>query len=424
MGRKIKHYSSGYQIKRKKQKRLISGALFALMLIVLVFVGYIGAKAVSELTAPSDGDLSGLSDSLSLPDDSAPGSLEESLGSSEPEGESEDTSLPESSLESEEPSSEVESLYSQYGVPTVTYTPVKENLFTLYGDPVAVYSPQQDLPAPADDGAFQAVTMPLETALSLDSARTFLDGLDQTVYNAVVVPVKDSEGILYYNTGVSLAYTCGAVSSSRIDLEELVSMIESYGFKPAASIYSLEDPTASHARYGTSYLWTDDGVTTWLDAKPVNGGKPWLNPYADATVNYLTSIAAELDQLGFVDLVVYGNQYPNSTLQQKMGLGDTGGVSKVDQLQAVLQSMQNAASGLRVIPAYQGACYTEGVNTQVYTTTPNTFTFTPSAPIIGSDLSILDRVTADPSTVMPVIDSEDLVSSLSERGITSYIVSN
>ena len=75
-----------------------------------------------------------------------------------------------------------------------------------------------------------------------------------------------------------------------------------------------------------------------------------------------------------------------------------------------------------MVPAYQGACYTEGVNSQVYTATPNVFTFTPSAPMIGSDLSILDKVTADVSTLMPVIDSEDLIESLTGRGITSYIL--
>ena len=42
--------------------------------------------------------------------------------------------------------------------------------------------------------------------------------------------------------------------------------------------------------------------------------------------------------------------------------------------------------------------------------------------MIGSDLSILDKVTADVSTLMPVIDSEDLIESLTGRGITSYIL--
>lgn len=414
MGRKIKHYSSGYQIKRKKQKRLLSGVLFALLLVLLVFVGYIGAKAVSELSRPAEGDLPGVSNTLSVPEDPVSDESEALPESGE--------DVSESTVSEDPSSSEVKSLYSEYGVPLAAFAPVKKDLFTVYGEPLAAYSPLPDIPAPADEGELKAVTMPLETALSLDSARAFLESLDDTLYNAVVVPVKDSNGILYYNTGVSLAYTCGAVSGSRIDIDGLVALIASYGYKPAASIYSLQDHTASHARYGTSYLWTDDGVTTWLDAKPVNGGQPWLNPYADATVDYLSAIAAELDGLGFVDLVVYGNQYPNSTLQQKMGLGETGGVSKADQLQAVLQAMQDAASGLRLIPAYQGACYTEGVSTQVYTVSPNAFTFTPSAPIVGDDLSILDQVTAEVSTLMPVIGSADQIPSLSDRGITSYIV--
>ena len=408
MGRKIRHYASGYQIRRKKQKRLVGGALFALLLAALVFVGYIGAKTVSELTAGDPGDVPGVSETLPLPDGETgpPDSGAEPESSALPDGES----------------SEADSLYSQYGVPAETYTPVKEDLFTLYGEPSASYTPLPDVPAPADDGELKAVTMPLETALSVSAAREFLDGVDTGLYNAVVLPVKDENGILYYDTGVSLAYTCGAVSGSRMDLGTLVPLIESYGLKPAASIYSLQDHTAAHARYETSYLWTDDGVTTWLDAKPVNGGQPWLNPYRQATVNYLTVIAAELDAAGFVDLVVYGNQYPDSTLQQKMGLGETGGVSKADQLEAVLQAMQDAAPGLRVVPAYQGGCYTEGVNSQVYTVTPNAFSFTPSAPVIGDDLSVLDRVTADVSTLMPVIGSAELVPALEERGISSYIV--
>ena len=49
MGRKIKHYSSGYQIRRKKQRRVLSSVLFGLLLVLLVFVGYAGARALNEM---------------------------------------------------------------------------------------------------------------------------------------------------------------------------------------------------------------------------------------------------------------------------------------------------------------------------------------------------------------------------------------
>ena len=419
MGRKIKHYSSGYQIRRKKQRRVIESVVFGLLLVFLVFVGYAGARALNEMRLEQQTIESSVTQTeSSLPESSDSSAEQSDLPSSDVSDESGD----EESVSEAENASEVETLYTKYGDAERWYEPVKENLFTLYGTASAAYIPLPDIPKSADTEPLQAITMPLETALSSDAVASFLDGVDTTKYNAVVVPLKDSDGIIYYATGASLAYSCAAVSSQQVDLEAVINAIKSKGLKPVASIYSLHDHTAAHTTYGTSYFWMNDGSTTWLDAKVINGGQPWMNPYCSATIDYLTAIASELDQAGFVDLIVYGNQYPDSTLQQKLGLGETGGVSTTDQLQAVLEAMQQAAPGLRVVPAYQGACYTEGVNTQVYTATPNVFTFTPSAPIIGSDLSILDLVTAETSTLMPVIDSEEVIDGLTGRGITSYIL--
>lgn len=407
MGRKIKHYSSGYQIRRKRQRRVISSILFGSLLLILVGVGYIGAKTIAEMRQGNS----------ALPENS----IEMESSQIEEPGDISESSLP-SELNSDADISQADSLYSKYGDATGSYTPVKESPFTKYKAPVMAFSPLPNVPETADEEEVQAVTMPLDTVLSLEAARSYLENVDTTVYNAVVIPLKDDVGTIYYHTGASLAANCGAISSKQVDIETLTELIKSYGLKPIASIYSLQDHTAAHTRYGTSYFWMNDGSTTWLDAKVINGGRPWMNPYMQNTIDYLCTIAAELDEAGFRDLLVYGNQYPNSTLQQKLGVGTDGGVSRTDQLQNVLQAMQDAAPGLRVIPAYQGACYTEGVSTQVYTATPNVFTFTPSAPIIDHDLTILDQVTADATTLMPVIDSEEVIPSLTERGITSYIV--
>lgn len=412
MGRKIKHYSSGYQIRRKRQRKILGSVLFGILLIILVGVGYIGAKTITEMRQ-SDSGWHQLESEDQLADSS------DTENSSKSENISQSDS---SALSNTAESSQLNSLYTSYGEPTSNYEPVKENPFTKYGTPVAAFIPVPDAPEPADNEDVRAVTMSLETALSIEQVRTFLENVDTEMYNAVVVPLKDEDGIIYYSTNATLAANCGAISSKQVDIASITDIIKSYGLKPIASIYSLQDHTAAHTRYGTSYFWMNDGSTTWLDAKVVNGGRPWMNPYMQNTIDYLSAIASELDAAGFRDLLVYGNQYPNTTLQQKLGVGKDGRVSRTDQLQKVLQAMQDAAPGLRVIPAYQGACYTEGVNTQVYTATPNAFTFTPSAPIIDSDLSIIDLVTADPSTLMPIIDTEEIISSLSERGISSYIL--
>ena len=58
MGRKIKHYSSGYQIRRKKQRRVLGSLLFGLLLVFLVFVGYVGARALNEMRLQQGNDSS------------------------------------------------------------------------------------------------------------------------------------------------------------------------------------------------------------------------------------------------------------------------------------------------------------------------------------------------------------------------------
>ena len=169
MGRKIKHYSSGYQIRRKKQRRMISSVLFGLLLAILVGVGYIGAKAIAEMNRGKADPMQGLSSGVtdSLPDGSS-GTVKDDK-----------SSIPASDTSSEQESGGVESgkvetLYTEYGEVTSSYMPVKENPFTKYGTPVAAFIPSPDAPEPADDGELKAVTMPLETALSMYAARSFL----------------------------------------------------------------------------------------------------------------------------------------------------------------------------------------------------------------------------------------------------------
>ena len=85
--------------------------------------------------------------------------------------------------------------------------------------------------------------------------------------------------------------------------------------------------------------------------------------------------------------------------------------------------MSNAAKAfdVSVIPAYKGECY-NGERPQVYTVNPNEFTFFPASPIVGSDLSILDAVTAPKEDLIPTIDSEEQIASLKEKGIEQYLV--
>ena len=356
--RKIKHYSHSYRARQRRRRNLLQLLLFLLILGALVLVGYSIAQSLGRLSQRE----------------------ESSLPESEPE------------VSSAVPvSSEPESSLPEYSLPEEEETELR------------------------------ALVMPLETMLSAEQRDAFLKSVDQSLYNTVVLPLKDQSGRVYYSSTLELAAYCGALTENPVDAAALAEEIEGYGLNAAALIYSLQDDYASHASYGTSYMYENQTSVTWLDNSPDQGGKSWMNPYLPAAVEYLSAMAAELQEAGFDDIFVFGNQYPSTANQRGMGLGETGGVSQADALQQVLDAMEET-SGARLIPAYLGECYEEGVRSQIYTVSPNSFERTPSAPIVGTDLTVLDKVTGAAEDLVPVIGDAGLIDGLKERGIEQYLV--
>lgn len=363
--RKIRRYSHSYRAKRRRRQNLTKVLLFLLILAALALVGYSIAIALERLSEPEESSI------ISSEITEEPSSGEVSEPSSPPES---------------EPSSE----------------------------------PAEDLPEP--HGEIRAIQMPLETMLSAESRTAFLNNIDTDLYNTVVLPLKDQNGRIWYQTAIDHAAVCGALTENAVDAAALLAEIESFELEAAAMIWSLRDDYASHALYSTSYMYQNDPNVTWLDNSADMGGKSWLNPYLPATQDYLAGIAAELSNLGFYEIFVFGNQYPTTANQWGMGFGDQGGVSQADALENIIAVMQQAAGDARIIPAYMGDCYAEGIRPHIYTASPNSFAHTPAAPILWNDLSLLDAVTAEADVLIPVITDPGLTGALKEQGITQYLV--
>lgn len=369
--RKIKHYRSGFMSRKRKRMKILKTALFILVLAALIFVGYSVAQSISRLNDPNYKPESSSSESVSLP------SEDNGLSGENPDG---------SASEPADPSSEPE--------------------------------PQNT----ASD--IRSILLPFDSMTSLDAAEAFLQTVDKTLYNSVTVELKNEAGRIFYPSQVELAQTCGALSETQIDQKALAALIEQYGFTPVARIYALQDDYASHASYSTSYLYENQSSVTWLDNSADAGGKSWLNPYMENAADYLNAIVTEIAESGYKAIVVNGIQYPNTANQRGMGLGpNADSMTTQEALEQIYTGMSNAAKAFDVpiIPAYRGECY-KGERPQVYTVNPNAFTFYPASPIVGSDLTVLDAVTAPKEELIPTIDSEDQIASLQERGIEQYLV--
>ena len=83
--RKIKHYRYGYSSKRQRRSRFFKGLFFALLLALLVFLGYCGTRAVKNLMNRPKGPSEPTSQTESLPPESSDSSLPEESSELEPE---------------------------------------------------------------------------------------------------------------------------------------------------------------------------------------------------------------------------------------------------------------------------------------------------------------------------------------------------
>ena len=366
--RKIKHYSLGYMNRRRRRGKFLKALLFLLILAVLIFLGYCVAKSIENLrNRPESSDTED-----SLPAVSAV--------------------ISESSMESsaESVSSQIETTESQ-GV--------------------------------------QAVFLPQDALADMDALETFLDSLDQEQYSTVAIQLKNESGYLSYASEVPLAASCGAITSSAVSLEQLaetVAAIENAGFTPAAYLYTLQDDVASHASYGTSYLYNDQAGITWLDQAADNGGRSWLNPYMDAAVDYLAGLTGEIAEAGFSLIFADGMQFPITRYPAEMGFGpNQDSMTQTEALQNVLDTMQAEAAkgGAEVVPVFAGECYL-GENESYYGGSPDAIETELAAPVLaaGRETEILNAVLLDKENLIPVISSAEQIPVLEAAGITQYLI--
>ena len=142
-------------------------------------------------------------------------------------------------------------------------------------------------------------------ANGVDAVRAALRETDD--YNAVVIDVKSIYGNFYYSTELSGATTA---SADVVDITEVDALIKDLtrrdGLTVIARVPAFSDPVyaLAHQSEGlplySGALWTDDN------------GCYWLNPYSNGVQGYLSSIALELSQLGFDEVLFDSFYFPNS----------------------------------------------------------------------------------------------------------------
>ena len=141
----------------------------------------------------------------------------------------------------------------------------------------------------------RALYAPSAVFESTNGLEELLAVVEATEVNALVIDVKETDGLLYYSTDLKAAVDAGAVRETPIfDLEELLPMLRERGIYTIARMVVMKDNTVTAAR---PELAVRNNITgePWRDYI----GGAWLDPSAPGVAEYVAAIAVDLADRGF-----------------------------------------------------------------------------------------------------------------------------
>lgn len=173
---------------------------------------------------------------------------------------------------------------------------------------------------------FTAAVLPENAMISIEAITGAIAAVPSGSVEYIEVPLKLRGGKLMYASQIPAASNSGAVQS-QLTVQEIAQVIGNSGYKPAASISVFEDSILPATYPETGYITLDTG-SQWIDNDVSSGGKPWITPYSDNAVEYLSAIADEITRAGFDRIVCSDLKYPEfresdlMLLDERLGRSD------------------------------------------------------------------------------------------------------
>ncbi len=247
-------------------------------------------------------------------------------------------------------------------------------------------------PEQTADEAIKAVNLPLDTAKDTAALSAFLTSAKENGANAVILELKDTTGVLHYNSSLEQAVSYGAVSSDPLDLSTVLGAIKASGLTPVAKLSAFMDKTAPNVARDNGYLYENTNSAWWDNAVDA-GGKPWLNPYKTAACDYLIAIQNELIDAGFETILWHKVEFPEVRQLSSANMGpEAEGVSQQQALSNFISRCETEAEtkGATVYISYPVSA-SFGVNESWFGGDPAALGAKHVAPVM--DLSSLSGVT-------------------------------
>ncbi len=139
--------------------------------------------------------------------------------------------------------------------------------------------------------------------------------------NALVVDLKDNNGVVYYDSKVPLAREVGAVQPI-LNVPQLLQTLHAKNIYAIARIVVMEDPIAATKRPDLAIKDARTGKV-WR----TSAGQAWLNPTNPQVWQYISDLGAEAANLGFDEVQFDYVRFPSDGVLNatEYGSGFTGG---------------------------------------------------------------------------------------------------
>lgn len=175
------------------------------------------------------------------------------------------------------------------------------------GEPEEPASSEEE---PEQESALTALELPLSAIQDGSAAAQ----LEQAGANALVLTMKDEEGMLAWDAQQSLARSCGVNAADGAIQEQLVSWNQGEVYT-VARVCCFRDNTIPYHR---NDLAMRASYGNWRDEE----GLRWLNPASEGAQTYLADLCGELAAMGFDEILLECPGFPTAGSVEAITSGD------------------------------------------------------------------------------------------------------
>lgn len=155
----------------------------------------------------------------------------------------------------------------------------------------------------------------------------------------------------WLNYASTVSYVAGTyICDGTMTASEIVDLAAEKGFSVYAQI-SVTNDNQFPELYKDASIPLLDGTGRWLDNSVEKGGKPWMTPYSETTVSYMTAIIQELDNAGFSAAICQDFVYPSFWESDRdfIDVDAYFGADRYKAMQDLADAMVNASKNMTVV---------------------------------------------------------------------------